>query len=181
MPGMRVSSKSWGAPRIGESSSEASDRKVSGLFHFGASVDEKRAKVAFDRQKHGAGRREIAWEITFDEWMKWWGSDLDRRGSGPDDLQMQRPGDSGPYRLGNIHKGTPRENSITAGAVKRNLASEKAKRDHQTYLDALMWGASKENHRDDEIDPNAIEIARLTGNLHVPNFNGAAFVRDKRR
>lgn len=144
-------------------------------------MDEKRAKARFVSQKHGAEHRGIGWELTFDQWLEWWGSDLDRRGNGPLDLQMCRRGDAGPYSLGNIYKGTQKENAQTAGNLKRNRAADMAKQAHEAHLNALMWGASKDNYRDDEIDPDVVEIARLTGNLHVPNFTHAAFVTDKGR
>ena len=102
-------------------------------------MDIDAAKKAFCNQKNAAKRRGIGWELTFDQWLSWWGADLDNRGPSRDNLQMQRFADQGPYALGNIKKGTPRDNSKTAGKGKQNRASERKKREHQAYLDALMW------------------------------------------
>ncbi|MDN7658457.1 hypothetical protein [Burkholderia cenocepacia] len=77
-------------------------------------------RIAFSVQRHGAGRRGIGWELTFEQWLEWWGEDIERRGVRPGDLQMQRIADAGPYALGNIKKGTPRQNAQTRAAVLRN-------------------------------------------------------------
>ena len=71
---------------------------------------------AFQSQRSGARSRRIEWCLTYEEWLVWWGDDIERRGRGPDDLQMQRRNDIGPYTLGNISKGTPKQNAATAMA-----------------------------------------------------------------
>lgn len=58
--------------------------------------------------------RRIEWELTFEQWVEWWGDDIELRGQGSDNLQMQRINDTGPYALGNIVKGTPKQNTATA-------------------------------------------------------------------
>jgi hypothetical protein len=75
------------------------------------------ARRAFTQQRNSAKARGISWELTFEQWVEWWGEDLPRRGRGRHNLQMQRPCDSGPYALGNIRKGTPRENQRTKAAM----------------------------------------------------------------
>lgn len=77
-------------------------------------------RIAFSVQRHNAGRRGIGWELTFEQWLEWWGNDIERRGVHPGDLQMQRIADAGPYALGNIKKGTPKQNAQTRAAVLRN-------------------------------------------------------------
>ncbi|CAG9225839.1 hypothetical protein [Burkholderia vietnamiensis] len=77
-------------------------------------------RIAFSVQRHNAGRRGIGWELTFEQWLEWWGDDIERRGVHPGDLQMQRIADAGPYALGNIKKGTPKQNAQTRAAVLRN-------------------------------------------------------------
>ncbi|MDE1828533.1 MAG: hypothetical protein KGH65_05225 [Candidatus Micrarchaeota archaeon] len=139
-------------------------------------MDLSSAREAFKRQKAGAKRRGIGWELTFEQWLEWWGDDLDKRGRGKDDLQMQRFADKGPYAIGNIKKGVPQQNTKTAGNVKRNRASERRKREHQAYLGALMWGASKEAK--DEIDEEQIELMKDSGVLHGIAL-GPAFKIDK--
>lgn len=132
-------------------------------------------KQAFQNQKSGAKRRGIGWELTFDQWFEWWGEDIDRRGSGHGDLQMQRVADSGPYALGNIRKGYPRDNSRTWARVCANRRAEKAKRDHQNFLDALMFAASKDNHDFDDSEDVAKEMVE---NSPRPSFK---FLADAHR
>jgi hypothetical protein len=102
------------------------------------------AKRQYAAQKHGAKLRGIGWQLTFAEWLEWWGADLERRGRHHDSLQMQRIADQGPYALGNIRKGHPKDNSKTMSNALANRKAAKAKRDHEAYLDALQWALSKE-------------------------------------
>ena len=106
----------------------------------------------FHSQKNKAKRRGIGWELTYEQWRHWWGDDLAKRGQGKDDLQMQRPADSGPYALWNIRKGRPVENVKTAGAIRRNKAAEKARAEREAVIDALMWAPSRpdDDERQDE-------------------------------
>lgn len=99
-------------------------------------MDIKQARARFSSQKRGAARRGVGWELTFQQWLDWWGEDLDRRGPGIDQLQMQRKLDTGPYALGNISKGHPKQNSRTHFAMERNRKADAAKRAHQAALDA---------------------------------------------
>lgn len=68
-------------------------------------------KEAYNRQKLHAKRRGIPFEIPFDQWVDWWGSDIEKRGRGDGKLQMCRFEDCGPYRIDNIYKGTHNSNS----------------------------------------------------------------------
>lgn len=86
---------------------------IGASFH----LDAKKALQAYRSQKHNANRRGIGWELTFKEWCDFWGDDIDRRGRGGNQLGMQRILDSGPYKLGNIIKGHPRDNINTRWAV----------------------------------------------------------------
>jgi hypothetical protein len=92
----------------------------------------------FNSQKGTAKARGIDFLLTFQEWCNFWGEDIDRRGSGPDSLQMQRNLDTGPYALGNIKKGTPKQNSATYQNMRLNRQTEQAGVDLQIELDALM-------------------------------------------
>ena len=80
-------------------------------------MDIAKAKQAYRTQKRGARHRGIEWQLTFEQWQEWWGEDLPKRGRGRNDLSMQRPCDSGPYALGNIRKGTPKDNARTRAAM----------------------------------------------------------------
>lgn len=81
----------------------------------------------FHKQKENARSRGIGWELSFKQWVEWWGEDLDRRGCRADQLQMQRFADTGPYALGNIRKGYPRDNAKTTATMRLNRLSELAK------------------------------------------------------
>jgi len=67
--------------------------------------------IAFHRQKGQAKARGIEFCFTRNEWVSWWGEDIDKRGCKPDDLHMCRHGDTGPYHPDNVYKDTCRNNS----------------------------------------------------------------------
>lgn len=116
---------------------------------------------AFKSQKAGAAARGIGWELTFDEWLSFWGNDIDRRGSGRNSLQMQRFADTGPYALGNIRKGVPAQNSATYSAMSQNRKAVRAAREHQKRLDAMMFAPSAPAYEDDPA-----EDENVTGNIY---------------
>jgi hypothetical protein len=97
---------------------------------------------AYRAQRDNAKRRGIEFHLTFKEWCDFWGEDVDRRGNGPNDLQMQRFADTGPYAVGNIRKGTPKQNSVTASHMRRKRACDKAHMELQSALDRALY----ENH-----------------------------------
>ena len=140
-------------------------------------MDIAEARKAYDRQRYGARSRGIGWELTFEQWLEWWGADIERRGRGRDDLQMCRDLDAGPYALGNIHKGTMHSNVKTAGRMHANRASEKRRREHHAIQDALMWAPSEPPR--DEIDENEFDVLESAGAFPRP-WNGV-FKADKRR
>lgn len=67
-------------------------------------------KDKFYRQRAHAQRRGIDFLLTFDQWINWWGEDIDKRGRGMGKLQMCRKEDKGAYELGNIFKSTHEQN-----------------------------------------------------------------------
>ena len=89
-------------------------RLCSGFLHF---MDTSKARSAYLSQKSNAARRGIEFHLTLEQWMEFWGDDLARRGPGRYELGMQRPCDSGPYAVGNIRKGTPKDNGRTRAAM----------------------------------------------------------------
>lgn len=103
-----------------------------------------KARAKFQQQKKSAKRRGIEWQLTFREWLEWWGDDLELRGTGRDNLQMLRFMDQGPYALWNIKKGKPADNAKTAGNMQRNRTQERLKAEREARLDAAMWANSKE-------------------------------------
>ena len=103
----------------------------------------KKALVAFNGQKCNAKRRGIDFNLTFKQWCDFLGEDIDRRGNGRDQLQMQRPMDKGAYEVGNIKKGFPRENSKTYSLVVRDRNTKEAAERLNSALNAAMFEDSK--------------------------------------
>jgi hypothetical protein len=65
------------------------------------------AKRAYRSQARKAKQRGIEFELTLDEWLDWWEQQLgkdwfEKRGCRKGQYVMARPGDEGPYALGNI-------------------------------------------------------------------------------
>ena len=85
-------------------------------------------KAAYNYQKAAANRRGIEWCFSFDEWVEWWGSDFDRRGSFAGGLVMARFGDSAPYSVENCYKCTMAENSSVT------ISKAKGERQHLSKL-----------------------------------------------
>jgi hypothetical protein len=104
--------------------------------------------MAYQAQRHHAKARGIGWEITFEEWLDWWGEDIDRRGTSPTSLQMQRIADAGPYKVGNIKKGVPKQNSQTAAIVRRNRIGAEMAQIREEHNAALMLEESGDKLRD---------------------------------
>lgn len=67
-------------------------------------------KIAYERQKGSAKHRNIEWKFTYEDWLSWWGTDIDKRGRGRGKLCMARKGDVGPYNPSNVYKATHEEN-----------------------------------------------------------------------
>ena len=114
-----------------------------------------RYKRAYLAQKHGAAQRGIGWELTYEEWREWWGDDIHRRGTGHDQLQMQRYADAGPYALWNIKKGCPRDNMRTAGKGRRRNLCDRRRSDIEAALNAAMFAPSApplDESEDDGLD-----------------------------
>lgn len=80
-------------------------------------------KYCYNTQKNNAKKRDIPFEISFEEWCEWWGDDFSKRGSRHDDLCMCRFNDEGPYKLGNIYKDTFENNLKDTLSAKRRKAA----------------------------------------------------------
>lgn len=78
-------------------------RKRSNLFPY---------MLEYEAQRNMAIYRKIEWNITYDEWIAWWGDNIDKRGRKTNDLVMGRKDPRGPYSLENIVLRTHRENVI---------------------------------------------------------------------
>lgn len=103
-------------------------------------MDIKKALQAYHSQRHNAKSRGIGWELTFKEWCDFWGEDIDRRGTRRDQLGMQRIMDSGPYRVGNIRKGHPRDNVRTRECAHWD-AGKRIR--HTVAIPRVAWGADE--------------------------------------
>lgn len=98
----------------------------------------------FVAQRNLARHRGIEFKLEFDDWVKWWGDDIDSRGRGKNDLQMQRFGDKGAYEIGNIKKGRPADNAKTRENVQKHRRALEAKKRHEQQLDDLIYAPSRE-------------------------------------
>lgn len=63
-----------------------------------------------NQRYHASKVRGIEFNLSFEEWLDWWGDDIENRGCTAGKLQMGRYNDEGPYALGNIYKCTIEEN-----------------------------------------------------------------------
>ena len=122
-------------------------------------ISESQARVLFRRQRVGARHRGIEWQFTYEQWREWWGDDLERRGRGAKQLQMQRFGDIGPYHPHNVRKGTPADNMAVA-APRRVRANAISRR--QAMMRAAMAAPSAASDIDTyERTDDEVELSRL--------------------
>lgn len=138
-------------------------------------MDRSVARQKYNSQKHQAASRGIGWDLTFEQWLDWWGEDLDRRGVGTNRLQMQRIADTGPYALGNIRKGLPVENAKTCGRMKRLRNTLAAKAVLEAARDQCEPGDSK-----DWLDDDEYELNKMFGVRSSAVFSGH-FAIDKQK
>jgi hypothetical protein len=131
---------------------------------------------AFSVQRSNARRRGIAFRLSFEQWVEFWGEDIHRRGTGPNDLQMQRFHDEGAYEIGNIKKGTPRENAITAEHCRQREVGLRLAAEHQVALDRLMFEESDLHEPEDEEDDGFPKLG-----IHSSYSRRFSFVGDYNR
>lgn len=67
---------------------------------------------AYLDQRACAKRRKIEFNLTFEEWVDFWGEDFRKRGIRRKDLHMCRYDDIGAYEVGNIYKDTQENNKL---------------------------------------------------------------------
>jgi hypothetical protein len=134
-------------------------------------IDLKKLKSQYHIQKRGAKRRGIEWQLTFEEWIDWWGNDIHKRGAGFDKLQMQRVADKGPYALGNIRKGYPLDNARTFSAACQNRKAEKIARERQELMAAMMkMDFDREEEKDIFVGENYEKEMKNNGNSTFAEF-----------
>lgn len=78
-------------------------------------------RVAYNAHKMGAKRRNIAFLLTFDEWLTIWSESgkLSQRGRGSNQYCMARFGDAGPYEISNVRICTNWENTLEGNLGKQ--------------------------------------------------------------
>lgn len=112
-------------------------------------MDISKYRAMYNAQKNAASQRGIDFQLSFQEWCDFWGEDIERRGSGHGQLQMQRFADSGPYAVGNIRKGTPKQNAATASKMRAKRECDAAAAQLQIDLDRMMNEESAPERDDD--------------------------------
>jgi hypothetical protein len=126
----------------------------------------QQAKRAFTAQRLWAAKRGIEFLLTFDQWLLWWEQQLGPdwlllRGVGHGKFCMARPGDKGPYALGNIECKLHVENHREGNFGKqRNLGyqhTEEAKRRIGLAAKGNRYGQCKLT------DADVIRIRRAKG------------------
>lgn len=68
--------------------------------------------VAFLRARSQARFRREAWDLSFEEWVEFWGEDWLRRGRRPDQIRMSRRDWTQPWCLSNMIKMSQRDHNI---------------------------------------------------------------------
>lgn len=76
----------------------------------------KKARLQYLHQSYQAKKRNVSWEIGFDEWLNWWISTghYHERGRKSHEYCMSRYNDTGPYKIGNIFCQTVAQNTRDA-------------------------------------------------------------------
>jgi hypothetical protein len=72
--------------------------------------EQNKAKRGYLTQRKDAKRRGVEFKLSYEEWLEFWGDDLDLRGRDDHQLCMARYGDTGAYEIGNIKKLTMSQN-----------------------------------------------------------------------
>jgi hypothetical protein len=91
-------------------------------------------RLAYNAHKGGAKRRNIAFLLTFKEWLAIWfdSGKWEQRGRGSDQYCMARYGDAGPYAIGNVRICTIAENTSEAhlGKLRSDITRERLSISH---------------------------------------------------
>ena len=86
-------------------------------------------KQKYNVHKAGAKRRDIPFNLTFEQWTNIWFSSgkWDLRGHGANKYCMCRYGDKGAYEIGNVYIATNRHNGIVANTGRKHTDEMKFK------------------------------------------------------
>jgi len=90
------------------------------------------ARGAFESQRNNARKRGIGWELTFEQWWTIWreSGKWEQRGKTKGCYVMARPGDLGPYKVGNVYITTHSDNAKTAQSHARRRPARPRKERH---------------------------------------------------
>lgn len=83
----------------------------------------------YKRQKHNAKARGIVWDFTFEEWVLFWGEQLEDRGQGK--LVMCRHNDEGPYHPVNCYIASCASNLKDAAKFRKGDKTDLTEIDNQ--------------------------------------------------
>ena len=94
---------------------------------------------AYYHQRRHAGRRGVAWKLTFPQWLKIWkqSGKLTKRGRDSGQYVMARNGDKGSYSVGNVSIITNRQNSIDGH--NKTLWDDPVRREKQSQRMRARW------------------------------------------
>lgn len=77
--------------------------------------------IAWQRAKAQAAYRRESWNLTFEDWIRFWGDDWERRGRMPGQVRMTRLDWSLPWELSNMAKMSQQEhNAYNAQRRRKN-------------------------------------------------------------
>jgi hypothetical protein len=84
-------------------------------------------KTSFNEQKWNAKRRDIPWQLTFEQWSRIWSDSgkLDRRGYRKGNYVMARFGDTGSYAIGNVEVILAEDNNRAANNGRKRTRRNK--------------------------------------------------------
>ena len=95
----------------------------------------------YHEQKGNARRRGIEFNFTYQEWLDWWGDDIEQRGKGFNKLVMARKNDQGAYHPDNVVKMLNQEN-VRDGNLNKVITDEY--REKLSIASYKRWGTYKE-------------------------------------
>jgi len=99
---------------------------------------------AYRDHKSNAKRRNIEFNFTYEEWLNFWGSDINKRGTGSLDLQMCRYNDTGAYSPDNVFKATHRENAQQQDNSNYNVVPATLAKHKKVHTDKGIFESVKE-------------------------------------
>lgn len=108
--------------------------------------DIKRMKylTQYKAQIAAARQRQLEWHLTFDEWINFWGDDIDKRGIKRESMVMALHDRELGFRLDNIYKTTKGE--LTIELVNRGNRHERSVRTPQGEFKSVAAAARAHNY-----------------------------------